>query len=216
MSTQFLLVDDHKIIRMGLCSLINSQPGWEVCGETGDGLKAIDLAIKLRPDVVIMDIGMPKLDGAEATKSICTKVPGVKVVALSVHQEATFVVSMLRAGAKGYVPKVAAHVELVTAIKTVLKNMHYVSPIVTGFVLEQFILDEKDKECSGIDLLTPTEKQVLIGVALGRQSKEIAEESGVSHRTINTHRRSIMKKLGASGIADLTRLAIQFGLIDIK
>jgi two-component system, NarL family, response regulator NreC len=216
MSVRILLVDDHKIVRVGLRSLIEKQSDWTVCGEAEDGQEAIELARKHQPDVVVMDIGLPKLDGSEATRSICAIVPDVKIVALSVHQNASFVARMLRAGAKGYVPKSAAYEELVDAVKTIVEGKHYVSPIVTGFVVEQFILEESQKSASGVDLLTPTERQVLTGIASGLQSKEIAAELDVSPRTVDTHRQSVMKKLNASGIADLTRMAIQFGLIELK
>jgi DNA-binding NarL/FixJ family response regulator len=213
MTVQFMLVDDHEIIRQGLRLQIDNHPDWAVCCEAADGITAVEMAREKKPDVIVVDIGLPRLSGIEVTVQICSFLPEVKVIALSMHTEATFVGRMLRAGAKGYVPKSSAYDELVTAVQTVLKGQVYVSPSVTGFLVDEFVLEEKKRGKQGLDLLTPTERLVLQQIASGLQSKEIADELNISPHTVNTHRRTIMKKLNASGIADLTRLAIQEGLV---
>jgi DNA-binding NarL/FixJ family response regulator len=208
-----MLVDDHEIIRQGIRMLVNSHADWSVCAEAADGLAAVEKAKQSRPDVMIVDIGLPKLNGIELTAQVCSFLPEVKVIALSIHADATVVSRMLRAGAKAYIPKSAAYDELVAAVEIVLKGKYYVSPLVSGFLIEEFVLEEGIHKKQGIDLLTPMERLVLQQIASGLQTKEIAEQLNISPHTVKTHRKSLMKKLDASGIADMTRIAIQEGLV---
>jgi len=217
MTERVLLVDDHRILREGLRDLIETETEWPVCGEAADGLEAVEMAAALQPQVVVMDINMPRLNGFEATAQVCSRLPEIRVVALSLHTDATIVARMLRAGARGFVPKASAYEELVTAIGAVLSGKVYVSPLVTGLLVDEFVLPERRQpETAGLDALTATERLVLQRIAAGRQSKDIAAEMDVSPRTVDTHRAALSQKLNAGGIADLTRLAVRHGLVDAE
>ena len=210
MTAKVLLVDDHKIVREGLRALLEEEGDIEVVGEAGDGLEAIDLVSECLPDIVVMDISMPGLDGVEATRRIRAREPGVKVVALSVHAEKQFVAGMLRAGASGYLLKTEAARDLMQAIRTVRAGGRYVSaelidPGIEGFV--QQLIDEGEPP-----VLTPREREVLRFITEGKTNLQIADELYVSEKTIGNHRQHIMKKLKLHNAAELTRYAIREGI----
>ena len=203
MSIRILLADDHKIIREGLRSLIEKQSDMEVVAEAGNGRAAVQLAQQLRPDVLIMDITMPDLNGIDATKQIIHYAPGVKVIALSVHSDSRFVTRILEAGASGYLLKDCAFEELATAIRAVTADQDYVCSSVTP-------------ELSFTFVLTPREREVLQLLAEGRSTKQIASSLHLSLKTVETHRRNIMEKLKVNSVAELTKYAIREGLTSLE
>ena len=216
MSTSILLVDDHAIIRQGLCSLLEKQPDIEVIAGADNGRKALELVRKLIPDIVIMDVTMPGLNGIEATRQIYSQLPQVKVIALSIHTNRRFISDMLRAGAAGYILKECLFDELVQAIQAVAAGDTYLSPRITGVVVEDYINRLSTDVDSPLSLLTSREREVLQLVAEGKSTKQIALKLHVSNKTIEANRRQIMDKLGLHSIAELTKYAIREGLTTLE
>jgi two-component system, NarL family, response regulator NreC len=214
MSIKVLLVDDHQIFRDGLKLLIDRQKSMKVVGEAGSGREAILQAEKLQPDIIVMDIGMSDMDGIEATKAICAAQPQAFIIALSIHSENIFVSEMLNAGAKGYLPKNAASDELIVAIKAVVGGKGYLSPLISGDVIEDYVRSLKSKEMRKPTALTLQEKEVMRLIALGCSSKVVAKRMKVKIHTVEAYRKRIMKKLGLGGIADLTKYAIEHRMLD--
>jgi len=215
MSVKILLADDHKIIRDGLKSLIEKHPGMDIVGEAENGRHAIQLAVELKPDVVVMDVTMPDLNGMDATRQLVAEYPEVKIIALSMHDDRRFVAGMLKAGAAGYVLKNSAFSELTTAINTVLANQKYLSPKITTVVTRDYVSQLKSQESSPLQLLTNRERQVLQLLAEGKTTKQIAGDLFVSVKTIETHRQNIMKKLEINNLPDLVKCAIREGLVSL-
>jgi len=215
MITKVLLADDHQIVRDGLHNLLEKDAGIKVVGEAVDGREAVQLVRKLVPDVVIMDIAMPDLNGIEATRQVVTEHPGVKVIALSMHSDKRFASEMLKAGASAYLLKDSAFEELITAIQTVMNGKVYISPGVAGAVVETLKLRPGKPESSVFSLLTDREREVLQLIAEGRNTKEIASFLHLSIKTVETHRTNIMTKLDMHSIADLTKYAIREGLTSL-
>lgn len=213
MSVRILLADDHKILREGLIALLERQPGLKVVGEAENGRSALRLAKELSPDVVIMDISMPDLNGIEATRQILTEVPGAKVIALSMHCDRHFVRGMLKAGASGYLLKHSASQELIKAIQLVLANRVYLSPDITGIVVEDYKKPEKDT--SIFTVLTPREREVLQLFAEGKSPRQIAATLHLGLKTVEAYRRQMMDKLGFKSFADLVKYAIREGLASL-
>lgn len=209
---KILLADDHKIMREGLRTLIENQPGMKVTAEAGNGQEAVQMAIKLQPDVVVMDINMPGLNGIEATRQIVAKAPAVKVIALSMYSEKRFIVEMLKAGASGYLLKECAVEELITALRSVSRKALYLSQRLAGDIVRDYINLVSADEFLTSPVLTPREREVLQLIAEGKSTKEIAHSLNVSVKTIETHRRQIMDKLGITSVAALTKYAIKEGL----
>ena len=218
MVTKILLADDHQIVREGLKSLLNSHEDIEVVGEARDGRSAVQMAKDLAPDVVIMDVGMPHLNGIEATRQITMREPEAKVVALSMHSDRRFMGEMLKAGAKGYLLKDGAFDELATAIRSVIANKVYLSPRIANVVVDDYVRrapGQQTGEASAFARLTPREREVLQLMAEGRATKEIAMDLKVSIKTVETHRRQIMEKLSIHSVAELTKYAIREGLTSL-
>jgi DNA-binding NarL/FixJ family response regulator len=213
---KILLVDDHKIMREGLRSLLENQPGMQVIAEAVNGREAVRLARDKRPDVVIMDIDMPDLGGIEATRQMCAALPEVKVIGLSIHTEKHYVVNMLRAGASGFLSKDCPFDELVQAIKTVVANHTYLPPGIADIMIEDYIKEVPLLESSAFSVLTSREREVLQLIAEGWSTKEMASHLNVSAKTVDTHRRQIMDKLNLHSIADLTKYAVQEGLTSAR
>lgn len=211
MSTKVILVDDHRLMRDGLRTLLQTELGMEVVGEADDGLTAVTMAEQLSPDIIIMDVGMPGIDGIDATSRITDKLPNVKVIALSMHANKLFVMDMFKAGASGYLLKECASDELATAINTVLTGDVYLSPKVAGVVLDAH-LKRPSMTRSSTALLTQRECEVLRLVASGKSSKEIAIQYKKSIQTIDACRRQIMAKLKLENSAQLIKYAIREGL----
>ncbi|MBU0741801.1 response regulator transcription factor [bacterium] len=211
MSITILLADDHQLLREGLKALLGLQEDMEVVGEAVNGIQAFDLTRKLDPDVVIMDINMPEQNGIEASRKITKHCRGVKVLALSVHSDQNFVLEMLRAGASGYLLKDCALDELVLAIRMVMEDKYYLSPAITGTVLEDFLHDRGEPK-SSLSLLTNREREVLQMIAEGKSTRDTAEALSISAKTVETHRLRLMNKLGLRNVADLTKFALREGL----
>lgn len=216
MSIKILLADDHKIVRDGLRSLLEKQPNMEVVAEAEDGRKAVKLAIRRRPQVVIMDISMPDLNGIEATRQMLKELPHLKVIALSMHSDRRYILGMFQAGASGFLLKDCAFEELACAINTVVASQPYLSPSVAGAVIEDFVRSTSPTASSATDVLTAREREVLQLLAEGWSTKEIASHLHVSVKTVETHRRRIMEKLGLHGIAEITKYAIREGLTSLQ
>jgi len=208
-----LLAEDHAIVREGLRSLLEKQPEIEIVCDAEDGRIAVERVRELQPDVVIMDITMPNLNGVEATRQITKEFPQIKVIALSVHSNRIFVADMLEAGAVGYVLKECLFDELVQAIQSVITGKTYLSSRITGVVVEDYIKRLVNVSDSPLSSLTSREREVLQLVAEGKSTKEIALELHVSTKTIDAGRRKIMVKLNANSVVDLIKIAIVENLV---
>ena len=208
MAIKILLAEDHTIVREGLRAIIEKEPEMEVIGEAQDGLKVIWQAVELKPDVVIMDINMPGVNGIEATRRIKAKMSDVKVLALSVHYKSEYVLDMLDAGVSGYLLKDCFCTELIEAIERVVKGESYLSPKITSIVLD----DRKNKDSLPDIVLNENEKKLVRFLANGKSAKEIADEDKANVKTIEARRRRIMKKLEIDNLAGLVMYAIREGL----
>ncbi len=215
MKTRVLLVDDHQMMREGLRALLEHEDDIEVVGGAADGRTAIDLVRTLAPDVVVMDVGMPELNGVEATRRIRAENGRVKVIALSTHTDKRYVHHMLEAGACGYVLKIAAHEELLRAVRAASLGRTYLSPEIAGLVVERSTHAQAGREVSAYSSLGAKEREVLQLVAEGKTSAETAKEMHISLKTVETHRRNIVQKLGLHGTAELTKYAIREGLTSL-
>lgn len=216
MKTKILIADDHKIIREGLKALLEKQQDMEVVAEAQDGLTTVRMVNKLLPNVVIMDIGMPEMNGIDATRKITTDNRRVKVIALSMHSDRRFVLEMLKAGASGYLLKDSAFEELVAAIHTVMANQPYLSPRITDVVVKEYLSSLPKNESTAFTVLTVREREVLQLLAEGKTTKQTASFLNVSVKTIETHRQQIMEKLNIHSIAELTKYAIREGLTPLE
>jgi DNA-binding NarL/FixJ family response regulator len=213
---RIILVDDHKIMRDGLRTLIKKESGMEVIAEAETGRKAIQLVQELKPDVAIMDIAMPDLNGIDATKQIITQFPDVKIIALSMHSDRRFVAGILEAGASGYLLKDCAFEELARAIREVIAGRIYLSPGIIGVVIKDYVHSISGKKLSISPPLTMREREVLQLLAEGQSAKEIALGFKLSVKTVETHRQQIMNKLNIRSIAELTKYAIREGLTTLE
>lgn len=214
MKIKVLLADDHKIFRDGLRTLIEKE-GMEVVGEAENGRKTLKMAEKLLPNMIIMDVSMPDMNGIEATRKIRVAMPDVKVIALSMHSDRRFVLGMLEAGASGYLLKDCAFGELASAINQVFKGNTYLSPKIADVVVKGYLNKSNDSSFNGGSVLTSREREILQLIAEGLTAKEIAAHVFLSIKTIETHRRNIMQKLNMRSTADLTKYAIREGLVSL-
>ena len=215
MAIRILLADDHTLMRKGLRSLLEKIEDFEVVAEAQNGRSTVRLTLELEPDIVIMDISMPDLNGIDATLQITEKCPESRVIALSIHSDRRFVIQMLKAGASGYLLKDCAFEELEDAIRKAYDGQMYLSPKVAGTVVKDYIGRVSKEEASVYTLLSEREREVLQLLAEGQSTKEIAASLFVSVKTVETHRQNIMKKLGIYNIPDLVKYAIREGLIDL-
>ena len=207
------MADDHQILREGLVTILG-KAGMAVVGEAGDGRTAVRLAKELKPNVVIIDIAMPELNGIEATRQIVEELPGVKVLALSMLADKQFVRGMLQAGASGYLLKYCASQELVQAIRAVLNQQVYLSPGITEMVVEDFKYGSGDT--SAFSALTSREREILQLYAEGKISREIADTLHLSLKTVEAYRRQLMEKMSFKSFADLIKYAIREGLTSLE
>ena len=215
MSVRIILAEDHRITREGLVNLLQERPDMEVVGEAENGREAVKLASELSPDLVIMDVTMPDLNGIDATRIITSESNNTKVIALSMYSDKQFVQGMIQAGASGYLLKDCAFEELVSAIQAVIQGDTYLSPGIAGIVVQDYLNKLTTDRSSADTVLTNREREVLQLIAEGKSTKEIAACLGVSVKTIETHRRQIMEKLGIFSIAELTKYAIREGLTSL-
>jgi two-component system response regulator NreC len=216
MSIRIILADDHTIVRHGLNKMIQQQEDMEVIAQAANGQSTVELTRQLSPDIVIMDIGMPDLNGIDATRQIVREFPRAKVIGLSMHSGKKFVVEMLKAGASGYLLKDCALEELTTAIKTVVAGKIYLSPAITNVVVENYVRGSTEKQNSAFTLLSQREREVLQLMAEGKTTKQIARRLHISPKTVEGHRLRLMAKLNMDSVAKLTKYAIQEGLTSLE
>ena len=207
---KILLADDHTIVRQGLKLILASQPDFEVIGEAANGREAVDLAQKLKPDIVILDVAMPELNGIEATKRMNEANSRIRILVLSMHKEAVYVREILKAGARGYLLKDVIDTELLNAVRSVARGDGYVSPAVSGALLS----DYRQNVTNPVDLLSNREREVLQFIAEGKTNKEVAAKLNLSVYTVDSHRGKIMEKLNLHSTGELVRFAIKNGLTD--
>jgi two-component system response regulator NreC len=213
-----ILADDHQIVRHGLRSLLSKEPDIVVVGEADNGRAVVRLVQELSPQVVIMDISMPDLNGIEATRQILSDFSGVKVIALSMHSDSLFVLNMFKAGASGYLLKDCALEELVKAVRTVMNRKVYLSPSISDIVVKDFVIgwSPEDSSSSAYSILTAREREVLQLMAEGKTTNQIAESLCISVKTVEAHRKQLMTKLDIHSVAELTKYAIRQGLTTLE
>ncbi len=225
---RIMLVDDHKIVRAGLKTFLETQEGLEIVAEAGDGESAIQLALATKPDVTLMDITMPGMDGLEATRRLRSIYPECLVLALTVHDDKQYFMQMLAAGASGYITKQAAAEELVEAIHTIAAGNIYLQPALARWLLDDYqrLASQKTSSAPGpiqetnanavsLDVLSQRERQVLEMIAQGASNLEIGQQLELSHKTIARHRERIMKKLNMHSRTELVKFAIRTGLVQL-
>src|SRR5215472_14252168 len=207
---KILLADDHALVRQGFKMILGAQQDMQIVGEAGNGREAVELAEKVQPDVVVMDVTMPELNGVEATRRLVSAAPRARVLALSMHKDAVYVREILRAGARGYLLKDSADADLLAAVRSVAKGEGYLSPGVADAVLTDYRKHVTDP----LDLLTSREREVLQLIAEGKTNKEIATSLSLSVYTVEAHRGRVMEKLNLHSTGELVRFALRNGLID--
>jgi two-component system, NarL family, response regulator NreC len=211
---RILLADDHTVMRAGLRALLERQPNLEVVGEGENGRQTVELAVSLRPDVVVMDVGMPVLNGIEATKTIVTQRPATAVVILSVHADESYVMRALKAGARGYLLKDSAATDLISAIQAVSQGKSFFSSKIRLILAEDYARAIKKKGVAdSYELLTPREREILQLLAEGKTNKEVASSLDISVYTAETHRGNILQKLNLHSLAELVLYAVRKGII---
>ena len=209
---RILLVDDHQMFREGLKAVLKSETDFQVIGEAADGKMAVELSRELAPDVVIMDISMPEMNGVEATGIIHAESPDIKIIILSMHTEKRYILGALKAGATGIVAKNSASAELRTAIEAVVSGQTYLSPSVSNVLVQNILESGAD---TGEKMLSPRERQILQLIAMGKGAKEIGYELGISNKTVEAHRMQLMNKLDIRNVAELVKYAIREGMIEL-
>ena len=208
-----LVADDHAIVRTGIRHVLESEPGFVVVAEASTGAEALALAASHHPDVVVLDISLPGDSGLRVAAELRQRSPGTQVLMLSMHDNTEYVLESLRAGAHGYLLKDTAAMELRGAIRAVRRGESFFSPAIAGRLSAVVRGDPADSISRALAQLTGRERQVLVGVAEGHTNREIAVRLGISHRTVESYRESLMKKLGVRTVAGLTRLALEAGLV---
>ena len=216
MSIRIVLADDHRLTREGLLSMLKNEEGMEVVGEATNGREAVKLAQELLPDLVIVDVTMPDLNGIEATRMITSGAGQIRVIALSMYSDKHFLQGMIQAGASGYLLRDCAFEELLSAIRAVVSGNTYLSPAIAGIVVKDYLDRLSTNGSSVSSILTSREREVLQLIAEGMSTKRIAAHLDVSIKTVETHRRQIMVKLGIFSVAELTKYAIREGLTSLQ
>ncbi|HYR84467.1 MAG TPA: response regulator transcription factor [Terriglobia bacterium] len=211
---RILIGDDHAIVRRGLRALVESHAGWAVCAEASNGRETVQKVDELKPDVAIVDIGMPELNGLDATRQILKANPQTEVLILTMHQSEEVVAEVLKAGARGYVLKSDADQNLVTAIEALLQHKPFLSSNVTEVVLSEYV-NRRSTDIEAGSRITEREREVIQLLTEGKSNKEVASALDISTRTVETHRANIMRKLGLESMGDLVRYAIRNKIIDL-
>jgi two-component system, NarL family, response regulator NreC len=211
---RILLADDHTVVRQGLRKIIEAQPGWSVVAEAGNGREAVRQAEDLEPDIAVLDIGMPELTGIEAARQISRKVPSVRILILSMYSQESYVVEVLQAGARGYLLKDSADVDLIRAIKAISQGKSFFSPAVAKVMLDDYVRRLAQKGITDrYDALSEREREIFQLIAESRSNKEIAERLCISVSTVETHRAHIMEKLDVHSAAEIVLYAVRRGII---
>jgi len=207
---RILVADDHAVVRQGFGRILAAEPDMEIVAEAGNGREVVDRAEEVRPDVVIMDVAMPELNGIEATRAMMVSSPQIRVLAVSMHKEAVYVREILRSGARGYLIKDAQEQDLIEAVRAVWQGKGYISP----GIAESVLVDYRKHVTDPVDRLTVREREVLRLIAEGKTNKEIARMLGLSVYTVDAHRGNIMDKLNLRSAAEIVRFAMRNGLVD--
>ena len=211
---RIVIAEDHTILREGLRSLLSSSPEFEVVGEAEDGRAAIQCVVKYKPDLILTDLSMPRMNGMEAIREIKKQSPKTKVLVLTVHKAEEYILNTFRAGANGYLLKDSTHAELVMAVKKVLSNQHYISPEISEKVIEGYIEGRRAlKPHTSWETLTAREREILKLIAEGYRNKKIAEELCISVKTVEKHRANLMEKLNLHNVQALTAFALEKGVV---
>jgi DNA-binding NarL/FixJ family response regulator len=211
---RILIADDHELVRKGIASLITQRPGWEVVAEASDGREAVRLALGLKPDLIVLDLTMPRLNGLAAATRIVAALPGARVIILTVHESEQLVREVLAAGVQGYVLKSDAGRTLVAALEALLEGRTFFTPKVGRMVLDGYLGSAAPAGDAGAPLLSAREREILQLLAEGRSNKEVAAALGITVKTAETHRGNIMRKSGFGSLADLVRYAIRNHIIE--
>jgi DNA-binding NarL/FixJ family response regulator len=212
---RILIADDHEVARQGIRALLESHPGWEVCAEAKDGREAVELATNSKPDIVLLDIGMPNLNGLDAARQILAMSPAIRILILTMHDAEQVVRDVLAAGARGFVLKSDAARDLVAAVDALQHRRTFFTTRVTQMVLNGYLHQEKESQPLAKAVLTPREREVIQLLAEGKTSKEVAVALKLSVKTAETHRTNLMRKLDLHSVADLTLYAIRNGIVQI-
>ncbi len=214
MPMRILLADDHTIVRQGLRKILEESRDWQVVGEAGNGREAVRLALELQPDVAILDIGMPLLNGIEAARQIARRLPDTRILILSMHSDEAYIIQALEAGAKGYLLKDTADADLLGAVAAVMRGKSFFSPAVARVMLDDYVRRLRDRGIvDRYDTLSEREREIFQLIAEGKTNKEIAEILGVSPSTIETHRGHIMEKLDVHSAVEMVLYAVRKGII---
>lgn len=212
---RILIADDHEVARKGIRSLLESHAGWEVCGEARDGREAVECAAKLKPDVLLLDIGMPNLNGLDATRQILAIIPDARILILTVHDTEQVVREVLAAGARGFLLKSDAGRDLLAAVEALQHRRTFFTSSVAQMMLDGYLRPHDETDASGQHVLTPREREVIQLVAEGKSTKEVATALSLSVKTAETHRTNLMRKLGLHSVAAVTLYAVRNGIVQI-
>ncbi len=212
---QILIADDHEVARKGIRSLLEDRPGWQVCGEAKDGREAVDMAAQLDPDVLLLDIGMPNLNGLDAARQILAIKPDARILILTIHDSEQVVREVLAAGARGFLLKSDAGRDLVAAVEALQNRRTFFTSKVAQMMLDGYLRPHEESTICDQRILTPREREVIQLVAEGKTTKEIANTLRLSVKTAETHRTNLMRKLDLHSIADLTLYAVRNGIVQI-
>jgi len=211
---RIMIADDHPLVRSGLRALLERDGEFQVVAEAADGYEAIDLAVLHKPDVILLDVGMPRLSGPDAAQSISQKFPGARIVMLSMHSDEAYVLRALKAGARGYLLKASPEADVLAAIRAVAAGHSYFSPGITKLLVEEYVVETRRRGFEdSYDLLSTREKEILQLLASGKNNREIADQLFISVSTVETHRNNIFQKLNLHNLAELILYAVRKGLI---
>lgn len=211
---RIMIADDHPLVRSGLRALLERDGEFQVIAEAADGYEAIDLAVLHKPDVILLDVGMPRLSGPDAAQSISQKLPAVRIVMLSMHSDESYVLRALKAGARGYLLKASPEADVIAAIRAVASGNAYFSPSITKLLVEEYVVEARRRGVEdSYDLLSTREKEILQLLASGKTNREIAELLFISVATVETHRNNVFQKLHLHNLAELILYAVRKGLI---
>jgi DNA-binding NarL/FixJ family response regulator len=212
---RILIADDHELARSGIRTVLESRPGWEICAEARDGREAVECACRLKPDIFVLDIGMPNLNGLDAARQILAAIPGARILILTIHDSAQVVREVLAAGALGFILKSDAGRDLITAVEALQNHRSFFTSKVAQMMLDGYLRPQEETSPSDQPVLTPREREVIQLVAEGKSTKEVAIALSLSVKTAETHRTNLMRKLSLHSVADLTLYAVRNGIVHI-